>query len=83
MINTLLIIAIVFGLLWLFALVFLITFVIRYMMKMNDRRKKRSWVQVAMMLSKSESQCRRDLVGIKKRYQNSMFSRQPVDNLVG
>lgn len=40
MINTLLIIAIVFGLLWLFALVFLITFVIIYMMKMNDRRKK-------------------------------------------
>lgn len=48
-----------------------------------DRRKKRSWVQVAMMLSKSESQCRRDLVSIKKRYQNSMFSRQSVDNLGG
>ncbi|QEA48085.1 hypothetical protein FGL80_07725 [Leuconostoc lactis] len=40
MINTLLIIAIVFGLLWLFAAVLLITFVIRYMMRMNDRRKK-------------------------------------------
>lgn len=29
----------------------------------------------AMILSKSESQCCRDLVSIKKRYQNSVFSR--------
>lgn len=43
-----------------------------------DRRRKRSWYQVARMLSKSESQCRRDLVNIKKIYRDSVF--KPVDN---
>ena len=43
-----------------------------------DRRRKRSWYQVARMLSKSESQCRRDLVTIKRIYRESMF--KPVDN---
>lgn len=47
-----------------------------------DRRKKRSWIQVAMILSKSESQCRRDLVNVKKRYRDSIFSQHLVENFM-
>ncbi|PAV33097.1 transcriptional regulator [Leuconostoc lactis] len=47
-----------------------------------DRRKKRSWIQVAMILSKSESQCRRDLVNVKKRYRDSTFSQHLVENFM-
>lgn len=43
-----------------------------------DRRRKRSWYQVARMLSKSESQCYRDMTAIKKIYRESMF--KAVDN---
>ena len=46
-----------------------------------NRQKRRSWVQVAGILSKSESQCRRDLVRIKNRYRKSIFAINPVDNL--
>ncbi|WP_273709200.1 DUF722 domain-containing protein [Leuconostoc mesenteroides] len=45
-----------------------------------DRRRKRSWSQVARILSKSESQCHRDLQNIKKIYRKSVFAYQPVDN---
>ncbi|MBZ1511502.1 DUF722 domain-containing protein, partial [Leuconostoc mesenteroides] len=45
-----------------------------------DRRRKRSWSQVARMLSKSESQCHRDLQNIKQIYRKSVFAYQPVDN---
>jgi len=38
-----------------------------------DRRRKRSWVQVAKMLNKSERQCYRDLDKIKDTYRNSLF----------
>lgn len=47
-----------------------------------DRRKKRSWIQIAMILSKSESQCRRDLVNIKKCYRDSIFSQHLVENFM-
>ncbi|WP_349582757.1 DUF722 domain-containing protein [Leuconostoc citreum] len=46
-----------------------------------NRQKRRSWLQVAGILSKSESQCRRDLVSIKNRYRKSIFAIKPVDNL--
>ncbi|MET3356909.1 UNVERIFIED_ORG: hypothetical protein ABIC58_000256 [Leuconostoc holzapfelii] len=46
-----------------------------------NRQKRRSWLQVAGILSKSESQCRRDLVNIKNRYRESIFVIRPVDNL--
>lgn len=45
-----------------------------------NRQKRRSWLQVAGILSKSESQCRRDLVNIKDRYRESIFVISPVDN---
>lgn len=45
-----------------------------------DRRRKRSWNQVARILSKSESQCHRDLQNIKQIYRKSVFAYQPVDN---
>nr|WP_244973204.1 RinA family protein [Leuconostoc suionicum] len=45
-----------------------------------DRRRKRSWNQVARILSKSESQCHRDLQKIKQIYRKSVFAYQPVDN---
>ena len=38
-----------------------------------DRRRRRSWVQVAKMLNKSERQCYRDLDQIKDTYRNSLF----------
>ncbi|MBZ5998523.1 DUF722 domain-containing protein [Leuconostoc gasicomitatum] len=44
-----------------------------------DRRRKRSWYQVARMLSKSESQCHRDMGLIKQQYNKSLFA-EPVDN---
>lgn len=43
-----------------------------------NRQKKRSWLQIASILSKSVSQCKRDLVKIKQRYKTSIFV---VDNL--
>lgn len=45
-----------------------------------DRRRKRSWVQVASILSKSESQCFRDMQKIKQIYKTSVFASRAVDN---
>ena len=45
-----------------------------------DRRRMRSWNQMARILSKSESQCHRDLQKIKQIYRKSVFAYQPVDN---
>ena len=45
-----------------------------------DRRRKRSWVQVASILSKSESQCFRDMQRIKQIYKTSVFASRAVDN---
>ncbi|MCX7579401.1 DUF722 domain-containing protein [Leuconostoc falkenbergense] len=44
-----------------------------------DRRRKRSWLQVASILSKSESQCYRDMQRIKQIYKTSVFASRAVD----
>lgn len=44
-----------------------------------DRRRKRSWLQVASILSKSESQCYRDMQRIKQIYRTSVFASRVVD----
>lgn len=44
-----------------------------------DRRRKRSWLQVASILSKSESQCYRDMQRIKQIYRTSVFASRGVD----
>ncbi|MCX7578194.1 DUF722 domain-containing protein [Leuconostoc falkenbergense] len=44
-----------------------------------DRRRKRSWLQVASILSKSESQCYRDMQRIKQIYRTSVFASRAVD----
>jgi len=45
-----------------------------------DRRRKRSWLQVASILSKSESQCYRDMQRIKQIYRTSVFASRAVEN---
>lgn len=45
-----------------------------------DRRRKRSWLQVASILSKSESQCYRDMQRIKQIYKTSVFASRAVEN---
>ncbi|MFT8757810.1 DUF722 domain-containing protein [Leuconostoc pseudomesenteroides] len=45
-----------------------------------DRRRKRSWLQGASILSKSESQCYRDMQRIKQIYRTSVFASRVVEN---
>ncbi|ADG41463.1 hypothetical protein LKI_09620 [Leuconostoc kimchii IMSNU 11154] len=44
-----------------------------------DRRRKRNWLQLASILSKSESQCYRDMQRIKQIYRTSVFASRAVD----